>query len=76
MDTRDRGFLRDFGRKVAEKRMALDLTQKQLADGVGITPAYVASIETGRRWPRLAVIRNIAHALSAETVELIPDKHR
>lgn len=37
-----------FGALVRDRRMALDLSQQQLADACGLTREVVASIESGR----------------------------
>ena len=52
-----RAFLKAFG---VSAPMAKSLTQRQLAYRINIASAYLASIETGRRWPHLSIIHGIA----------------
>jgi transcriptional regulator with XRE-family HTH domain len=44
----------------------LDITQQDLADAVGVSRPYIASIESGRANPSLAVVERIATALGLE----------
>lgn len=62
-----------FGRWLAAKRKEHCLTQKELAKLVGISSAYIASIESGRRWPRLAIHHAIADTLHVEIAELFDE---
>lgn len=38
----------DFGRAVAEIRLARSISQAELAEMVGLSPTYISKIETGR----------------------------
>jgi transcriptional regulator with XRE-family HTH domain len=71
MNNTEKYFLLRFGRQLAAKRKELCLTQKEFAKLVGISPAYIASIESGRRWPRLVVHHAIADTLHIEVAELL-----
>jgi transcriptional regulator with XRE-family HTH domain len=51
------------GREIRETRRALALTQAQVAERLGVSPSYVAAIETGRRNLTLGQIANIANAM-------------
>ena len=55
-----------FTRLCRETRIRLRLTQQQLADAVGISRAYVATIESGHANPSLEVVERIARALRLE----------
>jgi transcriptional regulator with XRE-family HTH domain len=55
-----------FGRLCRETRAMLDITQADLAAAVGLSRAYVASIESGRANPSLDVVDRIGVALGLE----------
>lgn len=52
------------GGKIREKRKEKDLTQKQLAELLGITQASVCEYETGRAVPSLKTIHYLATILN------------
>lgn len=60
-------LLKVFGKRVAHVRKSKGLTQKQLAERVGITVVAIAYIETGKRWPRLGTLNKIAKTLKVKT---------
>src|SRR6187401_13542 len=49
-----------------ENRIRLRLTQRQLADAVGVSRGHVANIELGRANPPLDLVDRIARALDVE----------
>ena len=49
-----------FGSLLREKRQELDLTQRDLADLLGVKAAHVAFLESGRRKPSLTLLRRIS----------------
>ena len=59
--------------RIKEKREALGMTQKALAERVGVTPAQMCMIETGKRMPSLIVALRIAAALGCTVEELTAD---
>jgi transcriptional regulator with XRE-family HTH domain len=59
-----------FARLCRETRTRRRLTQRQLADTVGLSRGYIANIERGRANPSLDVIEAIAAALELE-LELV-----
>lgn len=59
-----------LGKKIQRKRKAIDLTQEQLAEKVGISLAYMGFIEQGRYSPSLKVIEKIAKVLKVSISEL------
>ncbi len=50
------------------------LTQQGLAKKVGVSPAYLSQIETGKRGGSSKVLRAIASALNVDLDEIVPDK--
>ncbi|MBF6567797.1 MAG: helix-turn-helix transcriptional regulator [Candidatus Binataceae bacterium] len=59
-----------LGEVLKERRVELSLTQRALADQVGIKPSHVAYIESGRRKPSLALIERMATTLDLNRQEL------
>ena len=72
--TGDRGwFFAAIADQVSERRVAIGLSQRELAELVGTTQSAIARLERGGRPPRIDTLLNIAEALDCElSVELIP----
>ena len=75
--TADRGwFFAAVADKVAERRQARGLSQRELAELVGTTQSAIARLERGGRPPRIDTLLRIADALDCDlVVELKPRKH-
>ncbi len=59
--------------QVAERRLALGLSQRELAELVGTTQSAIARLESGGRPPRIDTLLRIAAALDCDlAVELRP----
>lgn len=52
-----------IGTYIAETRIACGLTQKELAEEIGMTPQYLAKIENGYRRPKINTVMEIRNAL-------------
>jgi predicted transcriptional regulator len=72
----DRGwFFARIADQVAERRVAMSLSQRQLAELCGTTQSAIARLERGGRPPRIDTLLRIAEALDCElVVELEPRK--
>jgi predicted transcriptional regulator len=70
----DRGwFFADIADKVAERRLAMNLSQRELAELCGTTQSAIARLERGGRPPRIDTLLRIADALECElVVDLLP----
>ena len=67
--TADRGwFFASVAEKVAERRQANGLSQRELAELVGTTQSAIARLERGGRPPRIDTLLRIADALDCELV--------
>lgn len=55
-----------FARACLETRLALDVTQQELATRVGVTRSYIASIERGDANPSIRLVEDIADSLGLE----------
>ena len=75
--TADRGwFFAAVADKVAERRQARRLSQRELAELVGTTQSAIARLERGGRPPRIDTLLRIADALDCDlVVELKPRRH-
>lgn len=56
---------------IAAARIDKGMTQKQLADALGIGQSLVARWETGGRVPKMQTLQRIAAALGVDWIELI-----
>jgi transcriptional regulator with XRE-family HTH domain len=60
-----------FGLAVRKYRLALGLTQEQLAAKTGIHRTYIGGIERGERNPTLLMIHRIAESLGVSPTQLL-----
>ena len=72
--TGDRGwFFANIADKVAERRIAKNLSQRELAELCGTTQSAIARLERGGRPPRIDTLLRIAEALECDlVVDLVP----
>ncbi len=56
---------------IARARLDADLTQAQLAERIGVTPAQISNWETGFRRPKLEALKKIAEATGTTLEQLI-----
>lgn len=56
---------------IRERRLALKLTQAEVARRAGITQTYLSKLEQGKIEPRLHTLEDLARAISFE-IMLIP----
>ena len=58
--------------RLSEFRKARQITQKDLADAVGVTQAYISNLESGKRKnPSLNVLVRISRVLDVDIRNLI-----
>ena len=55
--------MQTFGEVISAAIARLGVTQKHVAEQVGVTPAYMNDIMRGRRLPSGSVIEDLAHVL-------------
>ena len=68
-DEARRAFL--IGQAVRERRLALGLSQTELATGAGMTQPALSRLEAGGAVPTIPVLERIAVALGAELIVTI-----
>jgi predicted transcriptional regulator len=67
--TGDRGwFFAGIADKVAGRRVAMKMSQRELAELTGTTQSAIARLERGGRPPRIDTLLRIAEALDCELV--------
>jgi predicted transcriptional regulator len=67
--TGDRGwFFANIAGKVAARRIAMNMSQRELAELCGTTQSAIARLERGGRPPRIDTLLRIAEALDCELV--------
>jgi predicted transcriptional regulator len=67
--TGDRGwFFANIAGKVADRRVAMKMSQRELAEKTGTTQSAIARLERGGRPPRIDTLLRIAEALDCELV--------
>ena len=59
-----------LGRRIKERRQALEFTQQQLAEVIGLTPQHISAIEQDKRAPSLSSLAKIAEELGV-TVDFL-----
>jgi transcriptional regulator with XRE-family HTH domain len=59
-----------LGEIVKHRRQTLDLTQRQLAQMLGVKGSHVAYLESGRRKPSLALLKRLADVLELNRLQL------
>ena len=65
-----------FGAFIAEKRKALNMTQKELADRLMISDKAVSKWERGLSFPDITLIEPLAHILSVSLTELMEGRNK
>lgn len=55
---------------IRTKREAKGMTQKQLADAVGVAPSFITQIERGTKSITLALAKQVAVVLECSVAEL------
>lgn len=68
--TRDRKTL---GLNIRNARYEKEMTQYELAEGAGLHPTYISSIERGERNVSMETIISIARVLKCSPKDLMPD---
>jgi transcriptional regulator with XRE-family HTH domain len=63
-------IIENIGRRVAELRLKLGLTQDALAEKAGVTGGYIRQIEGGWKNMRVTTLCRLADVLGCETADL------
>lgn len=63
-----------IGERIRTRRRALELTQEQLAQAIGLTPQHISAIEMDKRAPSLASLGKLAVELGITIDYLVAGK--
>lgn len=63
---------RQLGERIRQQRMAVNMTQEELATSIGMLRTSIVNIEAGRQKPPLHVIYQICHQLGIEPNTVMP----
>lgn len=72
MFTDEKVLYQKLGSVIRERRLALGMTQEELATASGVRRTSVTNIESGRQKPPLHVLYDICIALSIEVASVLP----
>ena len=60
-----------IAKNIIDRRETLDLTQKELADKIGVTQSFISLVEKGYKVPSVEVVKRLADALETTIDELV-----
>jgi transcriptional regulator with XRE-family HTH domain len=63
--------LKAFGQNVYRRRMALEMTQEQFSEKIGVSRTYLQSIEAGKGNPTIMVAERIKKACKCSWEDLL-----
>ena len=63
-----------LGKRIAQRRRELELSQEQLAESAGLSRDHIAKIELALRAPSLGTIIILARALDVRLCDLLADE--
>ncbi|WP_037328381.1 helix-turn-helix transcriptional regulator [Runella zeae] len=66
-------MLSSVGHSIAKYRKKTGLSQKELAERLGITPTYMSLIEKGKKWPSHILLKKVCSELNIEEHDLYKD---
>jgi transcriptional regulator with XRE-family HTH domain len=70
------GILEEFGFRLKEARFQLKLSQKDFGKKMGITGSFISEIEKGKKYPGMAVLKNLGKIYNISMDYLINGKGR
>jgi transcriptional regulator with XRE-family HTH domain len=68
----DISYRKRLAERIVEVRKLRDLTAKDLANAVGISPSYLSRIESGERALNTVLLSRLANALKVAVDDLFP----
>lgn len=63
-----------LGQRIRQRRLALNITQQDLADALKITPQHISVIEQDKATPSVALLPKLAEQLGVSTDYLLSGK--
>jgi transcriptional regulator with XRE-family HTH domain len=71
MNLQDKNFLRELGDVLRERRIAMKLTQAELADRCGLHRTFIGSIERGERNVSILNLRQVVRVLRVSLSDVL-----
>lgn len=59
------------GQNVRRCRLALDMTQEELAEAAGVSQQYISGLERGQRNPTVVTLWELSRPLKVEPADLL-----
>ena len=69
-------MIQNLGHAIREVRRTKGLTQRQVAEAAGCTPAYLSLVENGKADPSLTMLKKLAAAVDTRVVDMLRDQPR
>lgn len=63
-----------LGQRIRKRRQALEITQKQLAEALRVTPQHISAVEQDKRTPSLPSLAKLAEELGVTVDYLVTGK--
>jgi transcriptional regulator with XRE-family HTH domain len=63
-----------IGKRIRKRRQILEMTQKELAEAIGVTPQHISAIEQDKRDPSLSSLGKLAEELGVTIDYLVTGK--
>jgi transcriptional regulator with XRE-family HTH domain len=63
-----------IGKRIRKRRQILEMTQKELAEAIGVTPQHISAIEQDKRDPSLSSLAKLAEELGVTIDYLVTGK--
>ncbi len=63
-----------LGQRIRKRRQALEITQRQLAEALGVTPQHISAVEQDKRTPSLPSLAKLAEELGVTVDYLVTGK--
>lgn len=69
----ENGIIALIGRNIAQYRRRAGFTQEQLAEQVGVTPAFISRVECGKKSMKISTLIAVAQALQVSVDALVSE---
>ncbi|MCD6391193.1 MAG: helix-turn-helix transcriptional regulator [Dehalococcoidia bacterium] len=63
-----------IGKRIRKRRQLLEMTQKELAEAIGVTPQHISAVEQDKRDPSLSSLAKLAEELGVTIDYLVTGK--
>jgi transcriptional regulator with XRE-family HTH domain len=62
---------RNFGENLKREMWKAEITGKQLAKEINVSPVTISRYRTGKRYPNVLILKHIKNALGCDIAELV-----